>query len=98
MSGLCSKCWSSCLYQRTCLRHCAAGSRRAFESRKNEPQWPVGSREPVAPLKVWEACKEVPQSRVPHNPVVMGLQEWEDRYTCVAQGCIERVEGCPVRC
>src|SRR2546430_17626561 len=27
---------------------------------KNEPQWPVDSRKPMASLQVWEACKEVP--------------------------------------
>src|SRR5215831_16252527 len=63
---------------------------------KNEPQRPVGSREPMAPLEVWEACKEVPQSRVPHNPIVMVTQEWEDRHTCVVQGCSEGVESGPV--
>ena len=64
---------------------------------KNEPQRPVGSREPVAPLEVWKACKEVPQSCLPHNPIVMVPQEWEDRHTCVVQGCSQCVESGPVR-
>src|SRR5262249_56561936 len=61
---------------------------------KDEPQRPVGSRKPMAPLKVWEACKEVLQSRVSHNAVVMVTQERENWHTCVVQGCSQRVERC----
>src|SRR5215831_2615567 len=63
---------------------------------KDEPQRPVGSRKPMAPLEMWEACKEVPQSRVPHNAVVMVAQEREDWHTCVVQGCCQCVKRCPV--
>src|SRR5438128_4309963 len=65
---------------------------------KNEPQRPVGSRKPMASLQVWEACKEVPESRVPHNPIVMVTQERKDRHTCVVQGGSQGVERGPVRC
>ena len=64
---------------------------------KNEPQRPVGSREPVASLKVGKAGKEVPQSRLPHNAIVVVPQEREDRHTCVIQGRRQCVERAPVR-
>ena len=51
----------------------------------------------MAPLKVWEACKEVLQSRVPHNPIVMVAQERKDRHTGVVQGRRQGVERGPVR-
>src|SRR6186997_3069042 len=65
---------------------------------KNEPQRPVGPREPVASVEVWKACKEVLQGRLPHNAIVMVPQEREDRYTCIVQGCSQCVERSPVRC
>ena len=44
------------------------------------------------------ADEHVLQRRVPHNPIVMVPQKWEDRHTCVMERCRQCVERCPVRC